>query len=196
MGGPGSFVGENRAPLPSPAPPAPPSPAGKESSYVLLGEDRPSKAKARRGSLTSTSSWGRTAGAKRRRRGGGLKPLGIRLPPPSCRRTARAKRKARRGSLRWREPRPPSVTGSAGATFPRREGEFLCPPGGGPSERSEGEEGEPPVEGAAPPMRRHVAYAKGSAGAGASSARDESLGVVEVSADRDLGLEPVGFLSM
>ncbi len=42
----------------------------------------------------------------------------------------------------WREPRPPSVTGSAGATFPRREGESFCPPRGGPPERSEGEEGE------------------------------------------------------
>ncbi len=31
--------------------------------------------------------------------------------------------RARRGRLNWREPRPPSVTGIAGATFPRREGE-------------------------------------------------------------------------
>ena len=47
-----------------------------------------------------------------------------------------------------------------------------------------------------PEGRGGANYAKGSAGAGASSARDESLGVVEVSADRDLGLEPFGFLSM
>ena len=44
------------------------------------------------------------------------------------------------GRRNWREPRPPSVTGS---TFPRREGESLCPPGGGTPERSEGEEGTP-----------------------------------------------------
>ncbi len=75
-----------------------------ESSYVLLGEDRLSKAKARR------------------------------------------------GRTNWREPLP--------------EG------------------------------RRGANYAKGSAGAGASSAGEASLGFVEVSADLDLGLEPFGFLSM
>jgi hypothetical protein len=35
----GGLIGGSRAPVPSPAPPVPPSPAGKESSYVLLGED-------------------------------------------------------------------------------------------------------------------------------------------------------------
>ena len=44
--------------------------------------------------------------------------------------------------------------------------------------------------------RRGANYAKGSAGAGASSAGEASLGFVEVSADLDLGLEPFGFLSM
>ena len=52
--GGGALVGENRAPLPSPATPAPPSPAGKENPYVLLGEDRLSKAKARRGRLKAS----------------------------------------------------------------------------------------------------------------------------------------------
>ncbi len=49
------------------------------------------------------------------------------------------------GEPSWREPRPRSVTGSAGATFPRREGEFLCPPGGGfaPLPRSETKWGRP-----------------------------------------------------
>ncbi len=48
------------------------------------------------------------------------------------------------GALHWWEPRPPFVTGSAGATFPQpREGEPLCPPRGGPTERTEGEKGEP-----------------------------------------------------
>ena len=61
-----------------------------------------------------------------------------------------SKAKAKRGSLHWREPRPPSVTGYAGATFPPGK-ENLMSSGGRTAERSDGEKEEPLLMRAAPP---------------------------------------------
>ncbi len=100
----GSLVAENRAPLPSQAPPAPPSPP-REGEPPMPSSERTARTKRRRaggGSLLRTAPPFRNRLRRRHR-------------PPQGRRTSYvllgedrlSEAKARRGWLYWREPRPP-----------------------------------------------------------------------------------------